>query len=424
MVLALAATLVVANLVVAAPSQPLAADSADDESLSTRCRGWLRMKLVRDVDLSGYGLILDEDWQKADASKPVVIVVHGYNSCPARNQAMAGTIREAGFPCGTFAYPNDYTIVTSAQLLSSELRRFRRAEPDRHIILVCHSMGGMVARACIEDSLYDPCNVQRVILIAPPTCGTAIAHFAVGTDVWEHWLARRDGGPWRRFRDSVVDGLGEAADELCPGSDFLQELNSRPRNPRVRYSVILGSGARMTEAEMVWIRESVIAKLAEVPGAKGGIERIEALLGDLDELVEGKGDGVVAVARGRLEGVSDTLVRPLVGHRRAGQRRRPPSASRRAPAAQLERVSCRCSGFFVAFIWNTREGTRYTSVRLALTADLRRLVRDIIQPPAAIARIKAAGSGTATADSPPPAAPNSPAPLPGKLKPRLSRHTV
>jgi pimeloyl-ACP methyl ester carboxylesterase len=290
-----------------------AADSAAKESLGIRCRSWLRTKMVHEADLSCYGLVLDENWHEADESKPVVVVVHGYNSCPARNQAMADAIRAANFPCGTFSYPNDYTIVTSAQLLSSELRRFRRQHPERCVVLVCHSMGGMVARACVEDSLYNPGNVERLILIAPPTRGTAIAHFAVGTDVWEHWLARRDGGPWRRLRDSIVDGLGEAADELVPESTFLEELNARPRNPHVEYTVILGTGASMTEAEMNWIRESVIAKLTQVPGAKSGVERLEALLGDMDELVEGKGDGVVAVSRGRLDGVSDTLVLPF-GH--------------------------------------------------------------------------------------------------------------
>ena len=57
----------------------------------------------------------------------------------------------------------------------------------------------------------------------------------------------------------------------------------------------------------------MLHKLAQAPGAKSGVERLEALLGDMDELVEGKGDGVVAVARGRLNGVSDTLVLPF-GH--------------------------------------------------------------------------------------------------------------
>ena len=89
-------------------------------------------------------------------------------------------------------------------------------------------MGSLVARACIEDPLYDPGNVERLIMIAPPTHGTLIAHFAVGTDVWEHWLSRRDGGPWRRTRDSIVDGLGEAADDLCPNSDFLARAERPP----------------------------------------------------------------------------------------------------------------------------------------------------------------------------------------------------
>jgi hypothetical protein len=50
-----------------------------------------------------------------------------------------------------------------------------------------------------------------------------------------------------------------------------------------------------------------------VPGANGGAERLAAILSDIDEVVEGKGDGIVAVKRGRLEGVADTLVMPF-GH--------------------------------------------------------------------------------------------------------------
>jgi hypothetical protein len=110
------------------------------------------------------------------------------------------------------------------------------------------------------------------------------------------------------MRDSVVDGLGEAADELCPNSDFLRELDARPRNARVQYSVLLGTGARLSEDQVIWIRESVCDSLAKLPGSDGAVERLEAILDDIDELVDGKGDGVVAVKRGRLDGVSDTIV--------------------------------------------------------------------------------------------------------------------
>jgi hypothetical protein len=174
-------------------------------------------------------------------------------------------------------------------------------------------MGSIVARACVEDSLYDPGNVDRLIMIAPPNHGTMIAHFAIGSDVWEHWLARSEGGLWLRFHDSIVDGLGEAAGDLCPGSTFLAELNSRPRNPRVAYTVILGTGAMMTEEEMEWVRTSVVERFERVPGTRSSAVRLNRLLAEVDELVEGRGDGVVSVERGRLAGVADTLVLPF-GH--------------------------------------------------------------------------------------------------------------
>ncbi len=276
-------------------------------------RAWLRNKVVRDSDLEKYGLHLNDDWTRADSTRPVIILIHGFNSTPKQNAALLGPIHGAGFPCGTFAYPNDYMIRYAAQLLSSELRHFRQQYPGRRVVLVCHSMGGLVARACVEDSLYDPGNVERLIMIAPPTHGTVLAHFAVGTDLWEHWLSRKEGWPWQRVRDSIVDGLGEAACDLCPHSEFLTELNSHPRNPHVRYTVMLGTGARLSEAQLDWIRDSVCHAIAKLPGGSSRAEDLNKFLADVDELVDGKGDGVVAVKRGRLDGVPDTVVMPF-GH--------------------------------------------------------------------------------------------------------------
>jgi pimeloyl-ACP methyl ester carboxylesterase len=310
---------------VATPPRP-AADAPSAEELllqaasesSSPCerygaRNWFRKKFVCETDYARYGLKLDDDSDPAHLDKRVVILVHGFNSTPLQNEAMLKSIRSAGLPCGTFAYPNDHTILSSAQMLSNDLRRLGQLHPRCRVVLVCHSMGSLVARACIEDPLYDPGNVERLIMIAPPTHGTLIAHFAVGSDLWEHWLSRRDGGPWRRTRDSIVDGLGEAADDLCPSSSFLHDLNARPRNPRVQYSIFLGTSARFSEAQLVWIRDSLCNQLAKLPGCEGSVEHLEAILNDIDELVEGKGDGVVAVKRGRLDGVSDTLIMPF-GH--------------------------------------------------------------------------------------------------------------
>jgi hypothetical protein len=73
----------------------------------------------------------------------------------------------------------------------------------------------------------------------------------------------------------------------------------------------------MSGGELNWIRENVCEKLMNVPGVDGRAERLDALLADMDELVDGKGDGVVALKRGRLDGVADTLVMPF-GHMAVG----------------------------------------------------------------------------------------------------------
>jgi pimeloyl-ACP methyl ester carboxylesterase len=274
---------------------------------------WLRHGVVREADLAKYGLRLEDQWEQLDSARPVVILVHGFNSTPQQNAAMMVPIRANGYPCGAFSYPNDYLLEKSARLLSRDLHRFQRQHPNRRLILVCHSMGGLIARACIEDSSLDPGNVDRLIMIAPPTHGTMIAHFGIGADVWEHWLARRDGQFKERLRDSIVDGLDEAAIDLCPKSEFLTKLNARPLNPDVRYTILLGTGARMTESQVTWMREQICDCVAKLPGGKRRSQEVEKLLADLDEMVKGKGDGVVAVKRGRLDGVADTLILPF-GH--------------------------------------------------------------------------------------------------------------
>lgn len=277
-------------------------------------RRWVRERVWDEEDEARYGLQLEEHWQMAAAdqpSHPLVVLIHGYNSNPAKNAAVLEPIRAAGYPTASFAYPNDWEISESASLLSRQLSAFAKEHPDRSVALVTHSMGGLVARACLENEELDPGNVGRLVMIAPPTHGTLLAHVAVATDLWEHWISRSDGGGWTRWRDSVVDGLGEAADDMVPGSPFLSELNARPRNPRVRYAIFLGTAASVSEGEMNWMRTALQQTGGNCPGFRGCAGRFDNLLADMEELIDGKGDGVVALKRGRLDGVDDIVVLPF-----------------------------------------------------------------------------------------------------------------
>ena len=255
-----------------------------------------------------YGLVPDEGWSRAPAKRNLVVFVHGIESQPRQLEGLLTVARDEGHPCAVFSYPNDQPIADSAKLLSRELRRLAEDHPDRGVSLLTHSMGGLVARATIEDGDLDPGNVRQLIMLAPPNHGSALARFAFGLELHEHVAGSIRKKKIDIFFAAVEDGLSEATGDLMPHSPFLRELNARGHNPAVRYSIFLGTDAPLTEQELKALRRSVAAAGERNRWVQFLGSRVHKWLGDLDEVVDGRGDGVVSLERGRLEGVKDTVV--------------------------------------------------------------------------------------------------------------------
>jgi hypothetical protein len=102
------------------------------------------------------------------------------------------------------------------------------------VVLIGHSMGGLVARDFVsrlrhpvgEAARVQGPEVAGVILVGTPSQGSEWARLRV-------WLELRDQFPsvqGRRFSlfAALRDGTGEAKIDLRPGSDFLRDLNARP----------------------------------------------------------------------------------------------------------------------------------------------------------------------------------------------------
>ncbi|MEN8150835.1 MAG: alpha/beta fold hydrolase, partial [Planctomycetota bacterium] len=285
-----------------------------------------------------FGLTLDEGWEKAPKDRRLVVLIHGLHSSPERIDDIIPDLHARKLPVGVFRYPNDQGLDESARLLAAELAEIARAQPERPVSLVTHSMGGLVARAVVEDPGLDPGNVRQLIMAAPPSHGSRLADFAWALELGEFVADARQRVLLRSFQARLEDGMGEAGDDLRPGSAFLRRLNARPRNPRVVYSLLLGTKAHLTEKELVRMRETVAAEGKKNRFVRFFGPKLDALLADLDEVVDGKGDGAVALKRGKLEGVTDVVLIP-VRHGKAWDDLKDPgsAALRKAVLERLER---------------------------------------------------------------------------------------
>jgi pimeloyl-ACP methyl ester carboxylesterase len=75
-----------------------------------------------------------------------------------------------------YEFPYDWrqSILGTAQVLASSLERWAQAEPERRFTLVCHSMGGLVARAYLALHPREAeRRIARVIMLGTPLQGAA-----------------------------------------------------------------------------------------------------------------------------------------------------------------------------------------------------------------------------------------------------------
>ncbi len=253
-------------------------------------------------------LELSPNWEELRGEGNLVIFVHGMHSGETAATRFVDLLLQRRVSCGVLEYPNDQPIEKSARLLARELQGLADEHPGLKISLLTHSMGGLVARAVVEDPGLDPGNVTQLIMVAPPNHGSQLARFAFAMELWEHVASDVDRRTVERFYRSIEDGLSEASADLTPDSLFLRGLNGRDRNPRVQYTIILGTGGPLREKDLARMRTALSNTDASNRWFLFFKSRLTQLLGDLDEVVAGKGDGVVAVSRGRLDGVEDTVL--------------------------------------------------------------------------------------------------------------------
>ena len=107
-------------------------------------------------------------------------------------------------------------------------------------------MGGLVARYCLEVPGMAPCGITDVFQIGTPNHGSSLAQDYDLLELLVRVTAERSRGI---SQCDISDGLGEAADDLAPDSEFLAMLNALPRQGGVRYHVGIGSHSLIAAGE-------------------------------------------------------------------------------------------------------------------------------------------------------------------------------
>jgi len=273
----------------------------------------LRARLVDLAEKAGqaakrresFGMHALKSYRPNDPARPTVCLVHGMNSTSTVFRHWFKPLEEAGFGVVVYDFPYNRDLHRTAPAFGRDWSEFRKkAGEARPWAVVAHSMGSLLARQYVEGAEGYGDDVSELIFLAPVNQGSGLAKGQALLQLVQGMQAVRDRKATAMAR--LADGLGEAADDLLPGSDFLKEINARPRRAGVGYHILAGDRGFLTPAARRRIELQVgSAKVAG--GLFGGLARLAGgdLSERLDALTDGLGDGAVSVAATRLEGVAD-----------------------------------------------------------------------------------------------------------------------
>jgi hypothetical protein len=212
----------------------------------------------------------------------------------------------------TFRYADQLPMEQVANSLTQILDRLQRDQPQRSICLVTHSLGGILARTAIESDADSRRGVRRLIMIAPPNQGTALAKLNASefSDCIEALGGQRV--DLSIINEAVHGFIGDAKVSLQPGSALLTKLNVRPRAAGVEYTIIAGTGGPIHRE---WIELPLLVSdllLGSNPEQQKAMAPLRQLVAT-DEWTYGFGDGVVSLKSARLQNVGDFASFPF-GH--------------------------------------------------------------------------------------------------------------
>lgn len=235
----------------------------------------------------------------------VVVLVHGLDEPGGIWDQLAPALANEGHQVVRFDYPNDQSIALSATEFGQSLDQLSARGADR-MDLVCHSMGGLVARDTITRNGFEThgIRVERMVTIGTPNQGSPWARLRAVAEIREQvqrWVESDDLDP-KRLLGFAQDGVGQAGTDLLPGSAYLNELNARDFPESIKMTCIVGQMVETNGSDLgAMVTQGAMRDLLGSRDAK-------VIADELGKLSNELGDGVVPMSSAALEGVEDVVV--------------------------------------------------------------------------------------------------------------------
>lgn len=147
--------------------------------------------------------LMRRDTTGGRAELPRVLLIHGYANNAGAMFILWRAIKSAGYGVHTINLEPIYADIDSyADSIEARLAAISANHAGQRIILVCHSMGGLAARAYLRK--FGAARVSAALTLGTPHAGTVHAATALGRNAsqmrpgsaWLAELARFEGGLW------------------------------------------------------------------------------------------------------------------------------------------------------------------------------------------------------------------------------------
>lgn len=179
-----------------------------------------------------------------DPDRTPVLFVHGMGGTPSEFQVLIDALDRDRFQPWVLHYPSALRLEIVADYLHLALRDLRDRLGFERLFLVAHSMGGLVARASLDE--FREAELEQAVPLLVSLSTPWSGHVAAATGVDRSPVVLPS---WR---------------DMKPGSPFLTELMETPLSDEVEFHLFFGFEGHLARKRTGGVNDGVVALASQL----------------------------------------------------------------------------------------------------------------------------------------------------------------